>query len=96
MIPFAALVVLMVAISSKVPRARRELIFWGGFIPAWGFTAYEHWSVWYPIYMGARMNSTFAIVFLFIPAYATGFLVIGLLVGWLVSLCFRRERKNRR
>lgn len=85
MIPFVALVVLMVAISSKVPWARRELIFWGGLIPAWGLTAYAHWDVWYPIFMGARMNSTFAVVFLFIPLWALFYSAIGVLVGLGVS-----------
>jgi hypothetical protein len=95
MIPFVALVALMVAISSRVTRVRRELIFWGGFIPAWGFTAYYHWIAWYPIFMGKRMSSTFAIAFLFIVLYSLFYSAIGVLIGLGVSfLPWLSERKK--
>ena len=85
MIPFIAFIVLMDGISAKIKGSRLECIFWGGFLPVWGFTAYGHWSVWYPIYAHTHMSSTAVIAFLFIPFYALVPLVIGLLIGWGVS-----------
>jgi hypothetical protein len=58
------------------------LIFWGGLIPAWGFTAYYHWAVLYPIFNGERMGSTLVIMYLFIPFYVLFYSAIGALIGW--------------
>ena len=48
--------------------------------------AVMHAAVWWPLYFGGHMSSTAVVAFLFIPFYALGFLVIGLVIGYLISL----------
>ena len=70
LIPFVALVVAVKAISLNISGKRLDCIFWGGLLGVWGFTAWAHWTVWYPFYARLRVSSTSAIAFLFIPFYA--------------------------
>jgi hypothetical protein len=85
LIPFAGLVLAMKVVYPYLPRWRLECVFWSGLLAITAFTAYGHASVWWPLYFGGRMSSTAVVVFLFIPIYALGVLVLGLAVGYLIS-----------
>lgn len=84
-IPFGALILLTYVLEIKVQSKRLACIFWGGFIAVLGFTLYGHISVWYPLYANKDSSSTAAIAFLFIPIFCLFLLVVGSLIGWIVS-----------
>lgn len=85
-IPFAALIIAMKVISAYLTGWRLECVFWCGLVAITAFTASGHASVWWPLYFGGRMSSTAVIAFLFIPFYALGALIAGLIVGYVISL----------
>jgi hypothetical protein len=84
-IPFGAIILLTYVLDRKVQSKRLACIFWGGFIAVTGFTLFGHISVWYPLYAHTGVSSTDVVVFVFIPIYCLFVLVIGALLGWLVS-----------
>jgi len=86
LIPFAALIPATKLISLKLTGWRLECVFWCGLLAVTAFTAYGHVMVWWPLYFGGRMSSTAVIAFLFIPFYALGALIAGLIVGYVISL----------
>jgi hypothetical protein len=86
-IPFAANIFVTWLASKKMSAARLDCIFWGGFIPVLGFTLVSHFSVWYPLYApGQHMSSTAVVAFVFLPIAGLEYLVIGSLIGWVISL----------
>ena len=97
-IPFAVLI-LAVALASAIgiKELRLECVFWGGFIPAWGFSLFYYWLYWYPFYDPARphISSTSAVALIFIPIRVMMYSAAGLAAGWLVSFLpvFRRAAK---
>jgi hypothetical protein len=97
LIPFVVLLMVVNVISVNISAIRLDCIFWGGFIGAWGFTVWAHWTMSYPFYAGQRVRSTHALGFLIIPFYALVPLAIGLLSGWGVSFlpAFQEGKKNK-
>ena len=84
-IPFGALILLTWVLEAKVDSSRLACIFWGGFIAVLGLTLVGHVSVWYPLYAGKHMSSTDVVAFIFIPIYCLFMLIVGSLIGWIVS-----------
>jgi hypothetical protein len=84
-IPFGALILLTWVLNVKVESKRLACIFWGGFIAVFGLTLAGHISVWYPLYAGKHMSSTAVVALVFIPIYCLFMLIVGSLIGWIVS-----------
>ncbi len=84
LVPFVALIVAMMAISVR-PGWRLECVFWGGLLPISFVTLDMHLAVWWPFYFGGHISSTGVINFIWGPFVALGFLVVGMIVGYLLS-----------
>jgi hypothetical protein len=61
------------------------MYFWGGLIAAWLVIIDTHSAVWLPYFFGGHISSTGAINFLFGPIFAVGYLVVGMIVGYILS-----------
>jgi len=87
LIPFLVLIGATKIISAVLTQPERtECIFWGGLLGATTLTAYGHATVWWPLYFGGHMSSTAVVAFLFIPFYAIGAMIVGMLIGGLISV----------
>lgn len=51
----------------------------------------SHVSVWYPLYGPGKISSTAVIAFLFIPFYCLVSMAIGLVLGILITKCYKRN-----
>jgi hypothetical protein len=91
--PFAGLSLACFLAAHKFSPARLACLGIFGLLGILAFMIPCHISVWYPHYSGGHMSSTAVIAFVFIPFFCFVPLVIGLLIGWCISLlpCFRPE-----
>jgi hypothetical protein len=86
LIPFATLSVACFVASCRLSPARLACLSVGGLLGILCVMVPAHVSVWYPLYGGGHMSSTAVLAFLFIPFQCLVPLLIGLMVGWGVSL----------
>jgi hypothetical protein len=86
LIPFAVLSAGCFVASYRLSPWRLACLGVGGLIGILYLMIPAHVSVWYPLYGGGRMSSTAVIAFLFIPFQCLVPLLVGLIVGWGVSL----------
>ena len=84
-IPFGALILQTYVLEMKIESKRLSCIFWGGFIPIFGFTLYGHISTWYPIYVHHGNSAQVGLSVAFIPIFCLFLFVIGSLIGWMIS-----------
>lgn len=89
LIPFVLLSIFSFVAAWFMSQRRLACMSLGGLIGILGLMIPLHVSVWYPLYGGGHVSSTSAIAFLFIPFYCVVTLLLGLLVGWVISLFFR-------
>ena len=95
LIPFAVLSVTCFVASHRLSPARLSCLGVGGLLGILCLMVPAHVSVWYPLYGGGHMSSTAVIAFVFIPFYCLVPLLVGLIVGWGVSLLpFIRNDRN--
>ena len=85
LIPFVVLAVKMSGYARTEIRRTCYAMCLCGLIGILGFMVPGHVGVWYPAYGPGRMSSTAVLAFLFIPIYCTGTLVLGLLIGKLIT-----------
>ncbi|MBN4059001.1 hypothetical protein JYU10_00865 [bacterium AH-315-J04] len=81
LIPFVALLMMMLSISKKYNARKCYALYCCGLIGILGFMIPSHVSVWYPLYGPGRMSSTAVIAFLFIPFWCIGTMFIGIFIG---------------
>ena len=86
LIPFAVLSATCAIAAGRLTPPRLACLGIGGLIGILGLMVPGHIAVWYPLYDPGRMSSTAVLAFIFIPFYCLVTLLMGLLVGWLVSL----------
>ena len=86
LIPFAVLSMVCFVAARRLESSRLACVAIGGLLGILSLMVWGHVAVWYPLYGGGHMSSTAVIAFIFIPFYCLGTLLIGLLVGWGVSL----------
>ena len=86
LIPFVILSTMLLVLASRLPRRRMWCLCISGLIGILGLMIPAHASVWLPLYTRRHMSSTAVVAFIFIPFFCTVTLLIGLAVGWLVSL----------
>jgi hypothetical protein len=86
LIPFAILSAGCFVASYRLSPVRVACLSVGGLVGILSLMVPAHISVWYPLYGGGHMSSTAVIAFLFIPFQCLVPLLVGLVVGWGVSL----------
>ncbi|MFZ1219283.1 MAG: hypothetical protein WAO00_08315 [Chthoniobacterales bacterium] len=95
LIPFAPLAGACFLFALRLTPARLACVAIGGLLGILGLMVPFHYAVWYPTYAHEHQSSTAVLAFLVIPFFCLPTLLIGLLVGWLVSLLpyFRHATK---
>jgi hypothetical protein len=86
LIPFLALSAVCFFASLRLPAKRLACVGIGGLVGILILMVPGHISVWHPLYAGGHESSTAVIAFAIIPFFCLVTLVIGLVVGWAVSL----------
>lgn len=86
LIPFLVFSGFCVVASRWLSSPRLACVAVGGLLGILALMIPAHVAIWYPLYGGGGVSSTGAIAFLFIPIFCVGSLLLGLLIGWLVSL----------
>ena len=86
LIPFVPLSTLCWVLARKMPAKRLAVIGAAGLLGILAVMIPAHVSVWYPLYGPGRMSSTAVLAFLFIPFYCLAGLLLGLLLGYVMSL----------
>jgi hypothetical protein len=86
LIPFALLSMFALFVARRLPPRRLACVSLGGLAGILVYMVPAHWRIWRPLFAGGDISSTAAIAFLLIPFYSIPALVVGLLVGWIVSL----------
>ena len=89
LIPYAFLSFFAFALAGRLGPRRLACVSLGGLAGILAYTVPAHASIWRPLYSGGHVSSTSAIAFLFVPFYAIPVLVIGMALGWMVSLLLR-------
>jgi hypothetical protein len=86
LIPFAILIGVTALFSLRLKGKQLDCVFYGGLIGILVLMIPGHISVWFPLYIGARMSSTAVLAFIFIPFYCIVTMCIGLLIGLAILL----------
>ena len=85
MLPAIALIFIAKDVSKRIAPRRVYCVIAGGLIGYLAILILIHAAVIYPLYGGGKMSSTAAIAYLFIPFHSVWTILIGLLIGWLIS-----------
>jgi hypothetical protein len=86
LVPFVLLSIFSFVAAWFLSQRRLACVSLGGLIGILGLMIPLHVSVWYPLYGGGNVSYTSAIEFLFIPFYCIVTLILGMVLGWAVSL----------
>jgi hypothetical protein len=86
LVPFVILSIFSFIAARLFSATRLACVTLGGLLGILAFMIPAHVSVWYPLYGGGHMASTAVIAFLFIPFYCVVTLILGMVLGWAVSL----------
>lgn len=86
LVPFLILSLILFALSHKLETKRFWCLLVFGLCGILALMIPAHISVWRPIYTGNHMSSTAVIAFVFIPIYCTTTMLLGMGLGWLISL----------
>jgi hypothetical protein len=86
LVPFILLSIFSFVAAWFLSQRRLACVSLGGLTGILGLMIPLHVSVWYPLYGGGQVYSTSAIAFLFIPFYCVVTLILGMVLGWAVSL----------
>lgn len=87
MLPAIALISIAKDVSKRIAPRRVYCVIAGGLIGYLAILILIHVAVIYPLYGGGKMSSTAVIAYLFIPFHSVWAILIGLLIGWMISFC---------
>lgn len=85
LLPFACLSFFTFLMAQRTSPRRLAFMAVGGLVGILAYMVPAHVAVWQPLYTGGHVSSTSALVFLFVPFYCVPVLVIGIIIGWVVS-----------
>lgn len=86
LMPFVLLTGCLRFLSSRLNAYRFTILLVFGMLGILALMIPAHVSVWRPLYADESMSSTAVIAFVFIPVYSVLTMLIGLCVGWGISL----------
>ena len=85
LIPFILLAIMMLRFPRHNTRRKYYTRYVSGLIGILGFMIPAHVGIWYPLYGPGGMSSTAVLGFFVIPFYCIGTLILGMLIGRLVT-----------
>lgn len=94
LIPFVLLAGVLRYLSPRLTTYRFTILLVFGMLGIFALMIPAHMSVWRPLYTADSMSSTAAIAFVFIPVYCVATMLVGLGVGWGISLLRFRQSSS--